>query len=132
MWLNWPRGKRKCNWRLIIQGSNNKKSNAELRVVYLIVLACICVRIKSTVILSTTQCPPDDSIQGCPCYNFADGVFVECTASTEESLKNALTRILIQNKPNGQYINPFEKIFWLILYFVITYIILLDINHTKL
>lgn len=44
--------------------------------------------------VKTVHCPPSDSIPGCPCYNFEDGLFLECAGSTEESIRSALLSIL--------------------------------------
>ncbi|XP_011498192.1 PREDICTED: chaoptin-like [Ceratosolen solmsi marchali] len=64
----------------------------------------MCVYIDSAVLPSTAHCPPVNTLQGCPCYNFANGLFLECTGSTEETLKNALARIFNQAKPYDLYI----------------------------
>lgn len=52
-----------------------------------------------------TECPPPEAIPGCPCYNFEDGLFLECAGATEESLKVALLGVLITSGGEG---NRFE------------------------
>ncbi|KAK0076534.1 hypothetical protein PV325_005232 [Microctonus aethiopoides] len=49
----------------------------------------------------STQCPQPESIPGCPCYNFEDGLFLECAGATEESLKVALTGVINVAGPEG-------------------------------
>ncbi|XP_025990987.1 protein artichoke isoform X2 [Solenopsis invicta] len=40
------------------------------------------------------ECPPPEIITGCPCYNFEDGLFLECAGATEETLKTTLEGVL--------------------------------------
>lgn len=40
------------------------------------------------------ECPPSETIPGCPCYNFEDGLFLECAGATEETLKTTLEGVL--------------------------------------
>lgn len=40
------------------------------------------------------ECPPSETIPGCPCYNFEDGLFLECAGATEETLKTTLQSVL--------------------------------------
>lgn len=42
----------------------------------------------------TSECPPTESIPGCPCYNFQDGLFLECSGATEETLRSTLQAVL--------------------------------------
>ncbi|KAJ8682467.1 hypothetical protein QAD02_018259 [Eretmocerus hayati] len=39
------------------------------------------------------ECPPSESIPGCPCYNFEDGLFLECAGATEDTLKSTLLTV---------------------------------------
>lgn len=38
----------------------------------------------------TSECPPTEAIPGCPCYNFEDGLFLECPGATEDTLRNTM------------------------------------------
>lgn len=40
------------------------------------------------------ECPPPETIPGCPCYNFDDGLFLECAGATEDTLKSTLLSVL--------------------------------------
>lgn len=40
------------------------------------------------------ECPPPETIPGCPCYNFEDGLFLECAGATEETLRSTLQSVL--------------------------------------
>lgn len=40
------------------------------------------------------ECPPPETITGCPCYNFEDGLFLECAGATEETLRTTLQGVL--------------------------------------
>lgn len=40
------------------------------------------------------ECPPTEVIPGCPCYNFEDGLFLECAGATEETLRTTLQGLL--------------------------------------
>jgi len=40
------------------------------------------------------ECPPPEIITGCPCYNFEDGLFLECAGATEETLRTTLQGVL--------------------------------------
>ncbi|XP_078039605.1 uncharacterized protein LOC144471442 [Augochlora pura] len=40
------------------------------------------------------ECPPPETIPGCPCYNFEDGLFLECAGATEETLRTTLQRVI--------------------------------------
>ncbi|KOC70309.1 Chaoptin [Habropoda laboriosa] len=40
------------------------------------------------------DCPPPETIPGCPCYNFEDGLFLECAGATEETLRSTLQGVL--------------------------------------
>lgn len=88
MWTIWPRGRRKVFISLLL------------------VLLALSLDVTTTVTAAApatapTQCP--DAILGsCPCYNFADGLFLECSGSSEESLKTALNRVVAHAKPNGE------------------------------
>ncbi|KAF7407861.1 chaoptin-like isoform X1 [Vespula maculifrons] len=42
----------------------------------------------------TSECPPTESIPGCPCYNFQDGLFLECSGATEETLRSTLQAVI--------------------------------------
>ncbi|XP_046592857.1 protein artichoke isoform X1 [Neodiprion lecontei] len=51
--------------------------------------------------IESAECPPAETIPGCPCYNFEDGLFLECAGATEESLKVALLGVLITSGGEG-------------------------------
>lgn len=40
------------------------------------------------------ECPSSEIIPGCPCYNFEDGLFLECAGATEETLRTTLQGVL--------------------------------------
>jgi len=46
------------------------------------------------------ECPPPEIITGCPCYNFEDGLFLECAGATEETLRTTLQGVLTSGKLN--------------------------------
>lgn len=81
------------------------------------------------------ECPPPETIPGCPCYNFEDGLFLECAGATEETLRSTLLSVLSASgeytgwEPNANAMNcrhealyrrtwkrviqvPSEKLFW--------------------
>lgn len=87
MWTSRPSGSRRGP-RLILV----------LLLMLLLAVAC-CSGAKPA---AAASCPPADAMPGCPCYNFADGLFLECTKPTEESLKGALARVLGQARPAGE------------------------------
>ncbi|XP_016843747.1 protein artichoke isoform X2 [Nasonia vitripennis] len=98
-WTTWPRGKRKQ------QGPVLRLSVCSLPLLLGLLCWLRSSDAKSAVLnAAATQCPPPDAIPGCPCYNFDDGLFLECTGSTEESLKNSLLRVVNQAKPSDAVI----------------------------
>ncbi|XP_014203655.1 protein artichoke [Copidosoma floridanum] len=42
----------------------------------------------------TAECPPSELIPGCPCYNFEDGLFLECAGATEDTLRSTMLGIV--------------------------------------
>ncbi|XP_012282989.1 slit homolog 3 protein-like [Orussus abietinus] len=40
------------------------------------------------------ECPPPEAIPGCPCYNFEDGLFLECAGATDATLRTTLLGVL--------------------------------------
>lgn len=42
----------------------------------------------------TSECPASETIPGCPCYNFEDGLFLECAGATEDTLKRTMQSVL--------------------------------------
>lgn len=50
------------------------------------------------------ECPPSETIPGCPCYNFEDGLFLECAGATEETLKTTLQSVLSISGKYKQYL----------------------------
>jgi len=46
------------------------------------------------VVAQIAECPPPEIITGCPCYNFEDGLFLECAGATEETLRTTLQGVL--------------------------------------
>lgn len=83
MWKTWPRTRRK--WRKPGQDWTNS-----IRIIYSVVLAAWI----SAQEAKSTQCPPPETIPGCPCYNFEDGLFLECAGATEDSLKITLSGVV--------------------------------------
>ncbi|XP_034948193.1 protein artichoke-like [Chelonus insularis] len=83
MWITWPRTRRK--WR----DPGGQWTNI-IRIIYLVILADQMVLREA----KGTQCPPPETIPGCPCYNFEDGLFLECAGATEDSLRLALSGVL--------------------------------------
>lgn len=53
----------------------------------------------------SAKCPPSDTIPGCPCYNFEDGLFLECAGATEESLRTALSGVIHAAEGEGTYMH---------------------------
>ncbi|XP_051160935.1 protein artichoke-like [Leptopilina boulardi] len=101
MWKSLPRTKRK--WRDPPSGrgwERNRHHRTSAFILYLAFLA-VCITIQET---QSAECPPSDSLAGCPCYNFQDGLFLECAGSTEESLRTALSGVLHTGKPEGALI----------------------------
>lgn len=47
-----------------------------------------------TIAGQTSECPPSEVIPGCPCYNFEDGLFLECAGATEETLRKTMLGVL--------------------------------------
>ncbi|KAG8033975.1 hypothetical protein G9C98_008456 [Cotesia typhae] len=47
-----------------------------------------------TVLCQTAECPPSEQIPGCPCYNFEDGLFLECAGANEETLRKTMQTVL--------------------------------------
>lgn len=43
------------------------------------------------------ECPSFEIILDCPCYNFEDGLFLECAGATEETLRKTLEGVLFTN-----------------------------------
>lgn len=102
MWTSWPRTRRKWRdppsakrWE---RNQNHSSGLARIRIIYSVVLAA-CMATRET---KAVECPPPDSMPGCPCYNFEDGLFLECAGSTEESLRSALSRVLNSAGPDGK------------------------------
>lgn len=40
------------------------------------------------------ECPPSELIPGCPCYNFEDGLFLECAGASEDTLRTTLQGVM--------------------------------------
>ncbi|XP_043289270.1 protein artichoke-like [Venturia canescens] len=47
----------------------------------------------------TPECPPTEAIPGCPCYNFEDGLFLECPGATEDTIRNTMIGVLSEGGP---------------------------------
>ncbi|KAK0161430.1 hypothetical protein PV327_009901 [Microctonus hyperodae] len=84
MWRTWPRTRRKW-W---------DRSNLHWTLIIKIIYSAVLAAWMATPEAKSTQCPQPESIPGCPCYNFEDGLFLECAGATEESLKVALTGVI--------------------------------------
>ncbi|XP_076294700.1 uncharacterized protein LOC143215946 isoform X2 [Lasioglossum baleicum] len=50
--------------------------------------------IQNFAVAQIAECPPPETIPGCPCYNFQDGLFLECAGATEETLRTTLQRVI--------------------------------------
>ena len=60
-----------------------------------LILAIICPNFFiSKVTSEAAECPPSETIPGCPCYNFEDGLFLECAGATEETIKSTLQGVM--------------------------------------
>ncbi|XP_046613939.1 protein artichoke [Neodiprion virginianus] len=57
-------------------------------------LALVALAIVLQVQAQAVECPPTETIPGCPCYNFEDGLFLECAGATEEMLSSTLQGVL--------------------------------------
>lgn len=92
MWTTWPRTKRK--WRDSGSSRSGRKPGGGnrdgFRFIYSVVLAA-CMTAQEA---RSAKCPPPDTMPGCPCYNFEDGLFLECAGATEESLRTALSGVI--------------------------------------
>lgn len=91
MWTTWPRTKRK--WRDSGSSRSGHKPGGNrdgFRFIYSVVLAA-CMTAQEA---RSAKCPPPDTMPGCPCYNFEDGLFLECAGATEESLRTALSGVI--------------------------------------
>ena len=64
--------------------------HSSFRIIYVTVLAAWVACHEA----NSVDCPQPETIPGCPCYNFEDGLFLECAGATEESLRIALTGVL--------------------------------------
>ncbi|XP_012282990.1 protein artichoke [Orussus abietinus] len=87
MWTSLPRTRRK--WREPPSGSGGQRKRPEVLCSVLLVAASIVATAAAAAV-----CPAPESIPGCPCYNFEDGLFLECAGATEESLRVALSGVL--------------------------------------
>lgn len=55
----------------------------------------ICIPSLLTIVDSqSSECPPSETIPGCPCYNFENGLFLECAGATEETIRSTLQKIV--------------------------------------
>ncbi|XP_023246424.1 protein artichoke-like [Copidosoma floridanum] len=63
-----------------------------------LVLALQLVLVCNVASRPDSQCPPPDALLGCSCYNFADGLFLECAGPSEDSLRTALARVVAHAK----------------------------------
>ncbi|XP_076231109.1 uncharacterized protein LOC143177181 [Calliopsis andreniformis] len=91
MWTTWPRTRRKWRDSGSSRGKHEARSSRDsFRFIYSVVLAA-CMAAQEA---RSAKCPPQDTIPGCPCYNFEDGLFLECAGTTEESLRSALSGVI--------------------------------------
>ncbi|XP_033329204.2 uncharacterized protein LOC117221946 [Megalopta genalis] len=92
MWTTWPRTRRKWRGSSEARGGHDgaRGSRDGFRFIYSVVLAA-CMAAQEA---RSAKCPPPDTIPGCPCYNFEDGLFLECAGATEESLRSALSGVI--------------------------------------
>lgn len=86
----WPRKKIKWHNSNLPWSRLNTRTNS-ICILYSVVIAAWMT---SDMKVECTLCPSPETLSGCPCYNFADGLFLECADATEESLKIALTGVL--------------------------------------
>ncbi|KAF7407889.1 hypothetical protein HZH66_002426 [Vespula vulgaris] len=115
MWTTRPRTKRK-RWdspatktsTSIGKESSEKQQQQQrsdrrrdgFRILYSVVLAA-CMATQEA---RSARCPPPETIPRCPCYNFEDGLFLECAGATEESLRNALSSVIQAAGPEGMFV----------------------------
>lgn len=66
-----------------------RPNNIKCLIIFLLIQLFYLYEIKSQV----TECPRD-LIPGCSCYNFEDGLFLECAGVTEMILKSVLLDVL--------------------------------------
>ncbi|XP_024947066.1 protein artichoke isoform X1 [Cephus cinctus] len=69
-----------------------------------IVVAATCLLLtKLSSLAWTAECPsPSEAMLGCSCYNFEDGLFLECAAATEESLRTTLLAVQQRGVVGGE------------------------------
>lgn len=100
MWTTWPRTRRKWRDSDSSRGGHETRGNRDgFRFIYSVVLAA-CMAAQEA---RSAKCPPPDTIPGCPCYNFEDGLFLECAGATEESLRTALSSVIHAAGGEGTY-----------------------------
>lgn len=119
----WPRTKRKWHDSNLTWNRPKQRTNG-FCIIYSVFIAAWMTSQKA----QCTMCPPPETISGCPCYNFADGLFLECAGATEDSLKIVLTGVLNVAGGEGQFknINKILLIFFLLLFLMSHYSILLN------
>lgn len=99
MWTTWPRTRRKSHVNTTVLWKNA----FNFGYCFIIVLAAMSPKEAAKSPVGTTQCPSPELIPGCPCYNFEDGLFLECNGATENSLRAALTAVASLTSPKGGF-----------------------------
>ena len=65
------------------------------RVYLLLLIPLLLTSTFETAIAQVAECPPPELTPGlCPCYNFEDGLFLECAGATEDTLKSTLQGVM--------------------------------------
>ncbi|XP_057330247.1 protein artichoke-like [Microplitis mediator] len=59
----------------------------------------IIVGVAPNVSSQSAECPPSEQIPGCPCYNFEDGLFLECAGANEDTLRKTMQSVLNEGGP---------------------------------
>ncbi|XP_020711743.2 protein artichoke-like isoform X2 [Athalia rosae] len=93
MWTPWLRTRRK--WHHPPSGSGGNSTDARTRIRKYVTWSIIAtLLIAAAREIDSAECPPQETILKCSCYNFNDGLYLECPDATEESLKSALLGVL--------------------------------------
>ncbi|CAD6235648.1 GSCOCG00007949001-RA-CDS [Cotesia congregata] len=106
MWTTWPRTRRKSHVNTTVLWKNP----FNFGYCFIIVLAAMSPKEAAKSAIGSTQCPSPELIPGCPCYNFEDGLFLECNGATGNSLRAALTAVASLTSPKGD-LKTLEEVF---------------------
>ncbi|XP_011301867.1 chaoptin [Fopius arisanus] len=87
---SWPRTRRKGFDSGEWSRPHRQRFAISCRIIYSILIAAWMTMQEG----SGGECPASEKMPGCPCYNFEDGLFLECPGATEDSLKSALVNVI--------------------------------------